>query len=109
MRFLIDAQLPPALAVWLSDKGHDALHVADCDMQASSDTAIWDYALSIGASIITKDEDFAQRKIFSRSGPSIVWIRIPNTRRRELLEWFETALPHIVAALDKGETLIEVV
>jgi predicted nuclease of predicted toxin-antitoxin system len=29
MRFLIDAQLPPALARWLSSAGHDAEHVAD--------------------------------------------------------------------------------
>jgi predicted nuclease of predicted toxin-antitoxin system len=29
MRFLVDAQLPPALARWLAEKGHDARHVAD--------------------------------------------------------------------------------
>jgi hypothetical protein len=42
-------------------------------------------------------------------GPAFVWIRLPNTRRRELLAWFETVLPDIVSALERGATLIEVV
>lgn len=29
MRFLVDAQLPPALARWLTERGHDAVHVLD--------------------------------------------------------------------------------
>ncbi len=41
-------------------------------------------------------------------GPAIVWIRLPNTRRRELLRWFEIALPEIEAMLERAETLIEV-
>jgi hypothetical protein len=41
-------------------------------------------------------------------GPAVVWIRLPNTRRRELLEWFETVMPQILVALERGETLVEV-
>ena len=40
MRFLVDAQLPPALALWLAAMGHEADHVADKGMQAASDAAI---------------------------------------------------------------------
>jgi predicted nuclease of predicted toxin-antitoxin system len=29
MRFIVDAQLPPALARWLVRQGHEAEHVAD--------------------------------------------------------------------------------
>ena len=109
MRFLVDAQLPPALAKWLAAKGHEAEHVADRQMQAASDAAIWDYALHVAAAIVTKDEDFAQRKVLTDQGPVVVWIRQPNTRRRDLLSWFETVLPDILAALERGETLIEVI
>lgn len=109
MLFLVDAQLPPALARWLSESGHDALHVMDCDMQSASDREIWDFAVSRSAVIVTKDEDFAQRKVLSGQGPSIVWVRLPNARRRDLLDWFERALPEISRALERGDTLIEVV
>jgi predicted nuclease of predicted toxin-antitoxin system len=109
MRFLIDAQLPPALARWLVAGGHDAAHVADVGLAAAKDCAIWSYALDVGAAIISKDEDFAQRKALRDDGPPIVWIRLPNTRRRELLSWFEVALPVILEALARGEGLIEVI
>jgi predicted nuclease of predicted toxin-antitoxin system len=108
MRFLVDAQLPPALARWLAAKGHAAEHVGDKGMEAASDAAIWDYAVRETAVIITKDEDFAQRKVLADNGPVVVWIRLPNTRRRDLLAWFERVLPDILSALERGETLIEV-
>jgi predicted nuclease of predicted toxin-antitoxin system len=108
MRFLVDAQLPPALARWLAAKGHEAVHVGDLGMQAASDAAIWDYALASSSVIVTKDEDFAQHKVLTDNGPAVVWIRLPNTRRRDLLDWFGTVLPDVLAALARGETLIEV-
>ena len=108
MRFIVDAQLPRALAYWLSALGHRAEHVDGWQMQAASDAAIWDFALKEGAVIITKDEDFARRKALADAGPSIIWIRLPNTRRHALLEWFEQLLPDILAALERGETLVEV-
>jgi predicted nuclease of predicted toxin-antitoxin system len=109
MRFLIDAQLPPALARWLSSAGHDAEHVADIGLAGARDGEIWAYALSAGAVIVSKDEDFALRKILHRNGPSIVWIRLPNSRRSELLTWFATALPKIVEAFERGESFIELI
>lgn len=109
MRFLIDAQLPSALARWLVAAGHEAQHVGDVGLGDAKDQAIWNYALGAGAVIVSKDEDFAQRKILEHAGPVVVWIRLPNTRRRELLVWFEGVLPEILHALERGETLIEVI
>jgi predicted nuclease of predicted toxin-antitoxin system len=57
MRFLVDAQLPPALARWLASQNHEAQHVADIGMAEASDTAIWEKAMSTKSVIITKDED----------------------------------------------------
>lgn len=109
MRFLVDAQLPPALARWLAAQGHQAEHVGDLGLGGASDAVIWDVALRTGAVIVTKDEDFAQRQALSGGGPALVWVRLPNTRRRDLLAWFEVALPRVQDALARGETLIELV
>ena len=79
MRFLVDAQLPPALARWLASQGHEAEHVFDLDMVSASDRVIWDYARSSSAVIGTKDEDFAVRRALLDNGPQIVWLRIGNT------------------------------
>ena len=109
MRFIVDAQLPPALARWLTERGHDAEHVADRHLQAASDSVIWNRAMATSAAIISKDEDFARRKAQIDGGPVVVWVRLPNTRRRALLTWFEVALPQVVSAIERGETLIELV
>ena len=109
MQFLVDAQLPPALARRLTALGHQAEHVADCGLAQASDAAIWDHAMSIGAILVTKDEDFSQRKVLDSAGPKIVWIRLANTRRRELLVWFEAVLSRLLQALERGETLVEIV
>jgi predicted nuclease of predicted toxin-antitoxin system len=68
MRFLVDAQLPPALARFLAANGHEAQHLADLGLQAASDAVIWDAAPSSKSAIVTKDEDFANRSIWRRSG-----------------------------------------
>ncbi len=109
MRFLVDAQLPPALARWLEQRGHTAEHVVDCGMALADDSAVWDYALAVGAVILTKDEDFAVRRELSSQGPALLWIRRGNTSRRELLKWFEPLLPAVLEALAQGEALIEIV
>ncbi|HEV3210129.1 MAG TPA: DUF5615 family PIN-like protein [Chthoniobacterales bacterium] len=49
MKFVVDAQLPPALARLLREAGCEA-----------NDAEIWRYALQQQAAIITKDEDFAE-------------------------------------------------
>lgn len=109
MRFLVDAQLPPALARWLVAEGFEAEHVGECGLGAASDAAIWDYALQHSAVILTKDDDFAQRKALVGGGPAIIWIRLPNTRTRDLLAWFEIALPLSLETIERGETLVEMI
>jgi predicted nuclease of predicted toxin-antitoxin system len=78
------------------------------DLQSASDRQIWDFALYNACVIVTKDEDFAQRRALTEVGPAIVWVRLPNSRRRDLLNWFEQVLPGILSALDRGETIVEV-
>ena len=106
--FLVDAQLPPALARKLSALGSESLHVLDIGLLEASDGQIWDYALAHKAVIVTKDEDFAIRASVSPIAPSIVWIRIGNCPNATLLAWFERELPTVVAALDAGNRLVEI-
>ena len=85
MRFLVDAQLPPALSRWLTSRGHESEHVSDRNLQAAADSEIWEFAQSASAVIITKDEDFARRKALKVSGPTVVWIRVRNLRNPLIL------------------------
>ena len=68
MRFLVDAQLPPALAGWLREQGHEAEHVEDVGLIASTDAAIATHAETNGAVLVTKDEDFSALRLPDRFG-----------------------------------------
>ncbi len=43
-----------------------------------------------------------------KTSPVIVWLRIGNTSRRALLQWFEPLLPQIETLISQGERLIEI-
>lgn len=107
MRFLVDAQLPPALARLLAAEGFFAEHVYDIGFDQAEDGAIWNYASEAKATIITKDEDFIILASVRLDGPPIVWVRLGNTTKQALLNWFKPLLPEIIEALERGEKLVE--
>ena len=109
MKFLVDAPLPPALARWLHEKGHEAQAVREVGLREADDTLIWNRALQMDAAIITKDEDFATRSQRAASGPVIVWLRVGNTSNRALRLWLEPRLPGVVQLVSQGSRLVEVV
>jgi predicted nuclease of predicted toxin-antitoxin system len=86
LKFLVDAQLPPSLARWISSRGHEATHVFDIAMHTAGDAAIWAYAGANGCVLLTKDEDFVDRWLLSAAPIALVWIRKGNplSRTREL-------------------------
>lgn len=108
MNFLIDAQLPPGLVGWLIEKGHEATHVDDIFLTTAEDPEIWDKALESGSIIITKDEDFSERRSRTNDGPVVVWIRIGNATNRNLFQWLEPRWESVINLLGDGNGLIEV-
>ncbi len=109
MRFLIDAQLPPALARHLAALGHGAEHVGDVGLLTASDERIWDHAAATGAALVTKDEDFVtMRALDKRGSPAVIWVRIGNTTKQALIARFAIVFTEIVDALERGETVVQI-
>ncbi len=78
IRFVIDAQLPPGLAIHLRERGYPAEHVNRVGLGAAGDIAICAHTRRVGAVLITKDEDFIALALREPSGPQLVWLRIGN-------------------------------
>ena len=108
MRFLVDAQLPPALAAWFTGQGHPAQAVRDVGLRNATDTVIWNTSRQQGWILVTKDEDFVERGLQTLDGPQVVWLRIGNCTNRVLLAWLEPLLPGIIHELAAGSRLVEV-
>jgi len=108
VKFLIDAQLPPALAHWSREAGYDAQAVRDVGLREAGDGEIWRYAQAQGCMIVTKDEDFARRAQAGAAGPVIVWLRMGNTSNAVLRTWLEPQMPNLVRLIGQGYRVIEV-
>jgi predicted nuclease of predicted toxin-antitoxin system len=109
LRFLVDAQLPPALVESLRRTGHEADHVADLGMATALDEQIWEEAIARSAVLVTKDSDFAVLRGASGEGPTILWVRIGNVGNRMLIARLIATLPELESAIQRGERIIEFV
>ena len=106
MKFLIDAQLPPALARWLTARGHHATHVVDMGLVAAADTLIATRVEQGGAVLVSKDEDFVLLRLPDRF--TLLWLRVGNVTNRALLAWLEPRWSVVERMLEAGERFIEV-
>ena len=107
MNFVVDEQLPPALATWIVARGHNAQHVRDLGLRNAEDVDIWDHCCTPPSVIVTKDEDFVARRARSDSGPQVLWVRLGNAANDVLLAWLDVRWAGAVGALQTGSTLVE--
>lgn len=107
MKFLLDHQLPPALAGHLRQRGFDSVHVLHIGLHEASDIEIYRYAIAHEYVIVSKDEDF----FFIASQPSaqanVVWVRLGNCRTKTLLAAFDRSLASIESSLQAGQLVVE--
>ncbi|MCH7227996.1 DUF5615 family PIN-like protein [Haloferula sp. A504] len=108
MKYLIDNQLPVALARALAESGRDAVRVLDWNLAQTSDPMIWKRALDEGMIVITKDEDFFH--LANREGDRgrVLWIRMGNTRKAALLSRILPQMAEIEGWFNEGQRVVEV-
>lgn len=104
MRFLVDNALSPALALLLTEAGHDGLHVRSLGLQHARDVDIFDRAASDDRIVVSADTDFgtllAARPVRK---PSVIQFRGPGSRRPEALARVLLAnIPQLEDALGSG-------
>ena len=108
MRFVIDANLPRRLTAWFAARGHECDHVLDLGLGQGSDSDIWRRCVSMGAIIVSKDEDFANWVRAGRPGPAVVWLRTGNGTARRLVATLTPVISAVEARLTAGDRLVEV-
>lgn len=108
MKFLVDNQLPVALARHLSAQGHECRHVLDLGLDESDDATIWHRVAAESFVLISKDEDFLHMANRPNASAQFIWVRLGNCRKQDLLSAFDTLLQQLVAALQTGTRVVEV-
>lgn len=108
MKFLVDNQLPAALAQHLRTRGLDCQHVLDVGLAEAVDVEICRYAEGHGRIIISKDEDFLHLARRPEATIRVLWIRLGNCRTSALIEAFEQFWPRVESFLKAGDRIIEI-
>ncbi|MCC7312248.1 MAG: DUF5615 family PIN-like protein [Sulfuritalea sp.] len=109
MKFWVDAQLPPALAAWLSERyGVEAVSLRDLGMRDATDGEIFDAARQAGVVIMSKDSDFVD--LVSRHGmpPQLLWVTCGNVTNRKLQTVFDKTFAEALSALSGGQPIVEI-
>ena len=79
MKILLDMNLPPRWATFLSDEGFECIHWSHVGESTAKDSVIMDFARENGYIIFTHDLDFGSLLAVTRAaGPSVIQIRTQN-------------------------------
>lgn len=108
MKFLVDQQLPPALAGFIESQGHIAQHVRELGLKEAEDRIIWRLASENDMIIVSKDEDFYFFASVPENKVKLLWLRMGNCRTSKLLETFKTQLPGVITAFESGSVIVEI-
>lgn len=103
MRFVLDMGLARNTAEFLSQQGHDAIHLRDQGLQRLSDEKIVAKALAEQRIILTHDLDFGRIVALSRGQlPSVITFRLADMRAAEVNRRLEDVTDRFAAILEEG-------
>ena len=96
MRFLVDMPLSPELAVWLNQRGHDAVHALEVGLDRAPDRVILDYARSDQRVVVTADLDYPRLLALTKAeGPGLILFRGGDYSEQEAVARLKQALETI--------------
>ena len=103
MRFLADMGISWRTTRWLSECGHDAVHLVEQGLEKASDQEIVDKAVAEQRVILTMDLDFPHLLAASRgSTPSVILFRLSDEAPTVVNRHLAFVLEHFSEDLDSG-------
>jgi predicted nuclease of predicted toxin-antitoxin system len=104
----LDAQLSPTLAKWMRDDlALDARSLKELGLRDAKDVDIFAAARAAGATLISKDSDFADLVQQLGAPPQLVWLTCGNLTNVRMKAVFSSAWPRVAAVLATGEPIVE--
>lgn len=105
---ILDAHIPPGLALWITSNFQLACNSAKyLGLLEAEDRDIFAFAKAQNAILITKDDDFISLLMRNGSPPKVIWLTCGNTSKARLQEILTT---NLTQALDLLQTtdLVEI-
>jgi len=108
MKVWIDANLPPSIALWMTEELKvDASSAERLGLLTASDNEIFENAREQDAVIVTKDADFVE--LVNRHGPPprVVWLSCGNTTNSRLKQILAAQWVQVAELIREGHPIVE--
>jgi len=106
-RFIVDEDLPIALAEMLKQKGHWAEHVSQAKLRGADDLTVFKYAQLRKATLVTADKGFSDIRRFPiGSHYGIIVLRLKRRKRDEILQRFCQVLSQVARCFLQGRLIV---
>ena len=107
MRFLLDMNLPPAIAEWLQSKGHDAVHIREIGLGRLPDREVFARAAEEGRIVVTFDLDFGEiAGLAGATGATVLLLRLRLVHQDYFRQRLQAAIVEAAEALEAGATVV---
>lgn len=106
MKFVVDAQLPFALAALLRERGFDAIHTKELpNGNDTTDADINILSITENRVVVSKDGDFYERFTAKKEPYKLLHVKTGNISNARLVELFEKNLSAIVSELSENDVV----
>jgi len=99
MKLLIDENLPYQIGKELSVEYLHATRISD----QATDSELWRYAKEHQLIILSKDTDFFDRLLLEGTPPKVIWVRLGNLTRQQMIETLTSRWPVIQIAIQQHD------
>jgi predicted nuclease of predicted toxin-antitoxin system len=86
MKLLLDENLSRRLVPFLQNEFPGSTQVALVGLERVDDRTIWNHAKEHGYVIVTRDADFEELSSIHGAPPQVIWLRVPNQGKADLLK-----------------------
>ena len=108
LRLVVDEQLPPALAPWITAnfEGIEAVSLAHLNMLGKPDHTLFREFAKPGTLVLSKDDDWLAMVRQWGPPPQLIKLSLPNCRNTALRQHLADTLPQALAAIRSGSAFV---
>lgn len=95
MKLLLDQNFSHKIATLLKQEYPGSVAAREVGLSRATDKEVWQYALSNGFLIVSKDADFRLRSFVYGAPPKIIWVALGNCSTQQVVDLLRQSVQQV--------------